>query len=72
MSAHEATVVKRMYRLPEVANRLDVSLITVYRLVNKGALERVHVMGMAFVTAGELDRYLSTLEVPPHKGRHRA
>lgn len=48
--------------VPQTADRLAVSRSTVYRLIDDGALETIHVRGNRRIRLSALQRYLDGLE----------
>jgi hypothetical protein len=53
------------YRLPRVAQMLDVSLTVVKREIARGVLKSDHIGGCRVVLAGEIDAYPANL--PEHR-----
>ena len=55
------------YSIPEVAREhLNVSRSTVYRLVEAGELELIHIRSCARITAASLNRYCASRGMGAH------
>lgn len=52
---------RRLYRVPEVAQILDVGRSTVYSLIKSGELQSVRVAGCRRIAASDLDLYVDAL-----------
>ncbi|MBW1711515.1 MAG: helix-turn-helix domain-containing protein [Deltaproteobacteria bacterium] len=53
---------KKYYRVDEVAEYFAISVRTVYRLIDEGALSRVKIRGCLRIPIWEIERYKEELE----------
>jgi excisionase family DNA binding protein len=47
--------------IPEAGRKLGVGRDTIYRLVSRGEIERVHVLAGSRITVDSLDRYVERI-----------
>lgn len=65
MASHEVTHVKRLMTVSEVAGALSMSRSTVYRLIDDGRLDVLHLGRAARIRSEDVDRLIDGIAATP-------